>query len=312
MFKRLTKNRFKYQKKLIGNSKENGLLYNLFIYFLLIVIGFVFLYPIIYMLSTSLMSNLDLVNFKIKWFPSKIYFENYLIAYKALALPKSVFTTIFVSLVATITMIISSSLIGFGLGRFDFPGKKIVFILLIFSYIMPKTLFLIPTYQIYTKLKLRNSILGLIIPILLGQGIQGAFFIFIFYQFFKMIPKDLEEAAIIDGASSFKFFYKVAIKMAMPALVIAFVFSFSLYWNEINLYSIYMNGQYKTLPMLLGNLRDLYYSEATGNTQIDPNLRFSEAKAYAGTLISIVVPIIIFSIVQKWFVESIDKSGITG
>lgn len=302
----------KWKRKLLGNGSDSGLLHRLFVYFLLIVIGFVFVYPIIYMISTSLMSNLDLVNFQIKWFPSGFYWENYTIAYKALSLPKSLFTTMFVSLVATLTMTISSSLIGYGLARFDFPGKKILFGLLIFSYIMPKTLFLIPTYQIYTKLKLRSSILGLILPIFLGQGIQGAFFIFIFYQFFRMIPKQLEEAATIDGAGSFKFFYKIAIRMATPAIVIAFIFSFSLYWNEIGLYTIYLDGQYKTLPMLLGNLRDLYYIEAGGNTQTDPNLRFSEAKAYAGTLISIIAPIIMFTIVQRWFVESIDKSGITG
>ena len=301
-----------FKRLMLGNGVDSGWLHKAMIYFLLIVIGFVFVYPILYMLSTALMSNLDLANFRVKWIPSSLYTDNITIALRALALPKSLFTTIFIAGISTIFMVISSSLIGYGLARFEIPFKRVILVLLLLSYIMPKTLFLIPTYQIYTTLGLRNNIFGILLPIMLGQGIQGAFFILIFFQFFKMIPKALEEAATIDGANSFVFFYKIAIRMAAPAIIIASVFSFALYWNEIRLYTVYSNGQYQTIPMLLQNLRDLYYAEVPRDTAVDPNLRFSEAKAYAGTLISIIPPIIFFAIIQRWFVESIDKSGITG
>lgn len=307
------KNRFpKLRKKLLGNQLSDGLLYKLIMYFLLIVIGFVFIYPILYMLSISFMSNIDLVDYSVRWIPSNLYLDNFKMAYRALDLPKSLFVTAYVAGISTLVLALSSSLIGYGLARFEISGKKIIFVLLIFSYIMPKTLFFIPTYQIYTKLHIKGSILSILIPAFTGQGLQSAFFILIFYQFFKMIPKSLEEAAIIDGANAFTIFYKIALRMATPALIITFVYGFALYWNETFMYNAYLAGKFKTLPMLLSNLNELYKNQIVGDLHRDPNLKFTEAKAYAGTLITIIPLILLYAIVQRWFVESIDKSGITG
>jgi multiple sugar transport system permease protein len=303
-----------FKRRLLGQQLSDGLLYKIIMYFLLIVIGFVFVYPLLYMFSISMMSNIDLVDSSIKWIPSSFNLDNYRFTIKALRLPKSLFTTILIAGVSTTVMAFSSALIGYGLARFNFSGKKLVFILMIFAYIMPKTLFFIPTYQIYTTLKLKGTLLSILLPAFAGQGLQASFFILIFYQFFSMIPKSLEEAAIIDGAKPLKIFIKIALPMAGPAFIITFVYGFSLYWNETFLLSTYLNGKFETIPMLLGNLEQSY-NQMIG-TGGDPSrmadLNFTEAKAFAGTLMSITPLILLYGVVQRWFVESIDKSGITG
>uniref|UniRef100_UPI00272ADBBE ABC transporter permease subunit n=1 Tax=Vallitalea guaymasensis TaxID=1185412 RepID=UPI00272ADBBE len=156
----------------------------------------------------------------------------------------------------------------------------------------------------------------ILVPALTGQGEQAALFILIFYQFFKMIPKSLEEAAFIDGAGPFRTFIKIAVPMAGPALIIVCVYSFALYWNETFLTSFYLEGKIKTLPMLLGNLKDTFGQAVTqsggGDFSRNPNLNFTEAKVFAGTILSIIPLATLYLFIQRWFVESIDKTGITG
>jgi len=303
------------KKKLFGMHLLDGLVYKIIMYFLLTVLGFVFIYPIIYMFSTSLMSNIDLVDNTINWIPSKINLTNYKLTIRALNIPKSYLTSFFIVTVSTICVAFASALIGFGLARYHFKGKKLVFAIMIFSFIMPKTLFFIPTYQIYTFLRIKGTLAAILVPALTGQGLQGPFFILIFYQFFLMIPKPLIEAAIIDGAKPFTIFYKIAIPMAIPAFIITFVYGFALYWNETFLLGAYLDGKYKTVTMLLSNLQD-HYGSIIGDSGLDPsrssNLSFTEAKSFAGTLLAIVPLMIMYIFVQRWFVESIDKSGITG
>ncbi len=303
------------KKKLFGVNLSDGIVYQLVMYLLLIFLGFVFIYPILYMFSTSMMSNVDLVDNTINWIPSELDFTNYKLTIKALNIPKSYLTSFFLVTISTLCVALASAVIGFGLARYEFTGKKLVFAIMIFSFIMPKTLFFIPTYQIYTTLRIKGNILAILLPAMTGQGLQGPFFILIFYQFFKMIPKPLEEAAIIDGAKPFTIFYKIAIPMVLPAFIITFVYGFALYWNETFLIGAYLENKFKTVTMMLNNL-SAHYEDFISVPGMDkyknPNLWFTEAKSFAGTLLSIIPLVLMYVVVQRWFIESIDKSGITG
>lgn len=308
-------NKHKLKKQLLGTHVEKGLIQKAIIYFLLIVIGFVFIYPFLYMFSISMMSNIDLVDNTVSWIPTSFYLENYLLTARALKLPTAYLTSIYIAGSSTIAVAISSAFVGYGLARFQFKHKGIIFGIMIFIFIMPKALFFIPTYQIYTSLRIKGTIWAILAPALTGQGLQGPFFILIFYQFFKMIPKQLEEAAKIDGANAFQVFIRIAIPMAIPAFIITAVYGFSLYWSETFLLGSYLDGKYITVNMYLNNLQN-QYAEVINNTGLDssrnPLLNFSEAKLFAGTLLSIIPMIIFYLIMQKGFLASIDKSGIAG
>ncbi|WP_419871968.1 carbohydrate ABC transporter permease [Candidatus Pristimantibacillus sp. PTI5] len=299
-----------------GMQISDGLVYKATTYTILSVFGFVFLYPLLYMLSVSLMSNLDLVDNTIEWLPSSLYTFNYEMTWKALKLPNSFVTTALLAGTSTLSIIVSSALVGYGLARFDFRGKNIVFMLLLFTYIVPKTLFFIPRFEIFMALNLKGNIGALVVPALTGQGEQAALFILIFFQFFRMIPKALEEAAFLDGAGAIRTFWKIALPMVGPAFIIVGVYGFSIYWNETFLTSFYLEGKIQTVPMLLGDLQNTFgkvvNESGGGDFSKNPNLNFTEAKVFAGTLLSIIPLALMYLYVQRWFVESIDKSGITG
>jgi multiple sugar transport system permease protein len=230
-----------------------------------------------------------------------------------LILPKSYVDSLYVSGTITLITVISSALIGYGLARFEFRGKKLIMGMMILVYILPKTLLFIPRAQLYSDLGIKGTMFALWGPSFLGQGVQATFFILIFFQFFKMIPKQIEESAYLDGATSFNIFIKIAVPMAVPAFVIAATYGFAVNWNELFLTNIYLDGNIKTIPMLLQGLQASWGRVADYSTNSDlVNVDFTEAKSFAGTMLSIVPLVIMYGIVQRYFIESIDKSGITG
>ena len=185
--------------------------------------------------------------------------------------------------------------------------------MMLLIYILPKTLLFIPRSMLYTDLGIKGTMFALWVPALIGQGFQATFFILIFFQFFRMIPAQIEESAFLDGASSFQIFIKIAIPTALPAFIIAITYGFAVNWNELFLTNAFLGGNIKTIPMYLQGLQAQWgriadYSTGGSFVEID----FTEAKSFAGTILSIVPLVIMYGIVQRYFIESIDKSGIAG
>ena len=171
---------------------------------------------------------------------------------------------------------------------------------------------MIPTYILYTKLGILGSVFTFIIPATLGQGLKSSIFIFLFFQFFRMIPKDYDEAAEIDGASKFQILYKVIIPLTVPVFIVGFIFSFVWYWNETYLTNLYMDGV-KTLPLQLSRYEKTFLDMFTqGNNAESISNKLNEAIHTAGTLVSIVPLLVMYFVLQKWFVEGVDRSGLTG
>ena len=230
-----------------------------------------------------------------------------------LFLPKSLTDTLFVSGTTTFVTVVSSALIGYGLARFKFKLKGFLFVMLLLIYILPKTLLFIPRALMYNEIGIKGTMLALWVPAFFGSGLQATFFILIFYQFFTMMPGQIEESAYLDGASSLKIFIRIAIPMALPAFVIAFVYGFAVNWNETFLTSAYLNAQIDTIPMYLQSLQSTWNSVADFNTSgSNVNVDYTEAKSFAGTILSILPLAVMYGFIQRYFIESIDKSGIAG
>lgn len=228
-------------------------------------------------------------------------------------LPKSYVDSVYVAGSTTIVTVISSALVGYGLARFDFRGKGFVFAMMLLIYILPKTLLFIPRSILYGQLGIKGTMFALWLPSFFGQGFQATFFILIFFQFFRMIPKQIEESAYLDGASSFNIFIKIAMPMAVPAIVISMTYGFAVNWNELFLTNVYLGGNIKTIPMLLQGLQAAWGNVADYSAGADVvNIDFTEAKSFAGTILSIIPLVIMYGIIQRYFIESIDKSGIAG
>lgn len=300
-------------KKRFSKSKGTGMLKKVIMYALLICISFVFLYPFLYMFINSFMSPEDLMNPAISWIPSGIYFENYVKAFETLEFGKSFWNSIYISLIAALLQTAVAAITGYGLARFNVKLKGIIFILILATFVLPVETLLIPRYVMFNSYKLLDNPLPIWLSALTGQGLKSAVFILVFQQVFASYPISLDEAAELDGAGKYKVFYKIALPIAKPGIVLSMLFSFVWYWNETRQSGLYFGEVIKTLPMKLGSFAASYASlyESAG-AGADASMSINEAVTLAGTMLSCLPILIMFIILQKQFVESIEKSGITG
>lgn len=299
------------QAFLFGSRARYGVLLTTILYALLIAIGFVYLYPLLFMFVTSIKSPSDLLNPMVQWVPTEVYTGNYAKALLVLDYPTKLLASILVSVPPSLLQTFIASLIGYGLARYRFWGKSVIFALILVTFIIPPQNTFIPQLLAYKDLNLLGSPWAIILPALMGQGYKSAIFILIFYQTYISLPKVLEEAARLDGASDLRIFLSIAVPSALPAYIISFIFSTVWYWNETFLTVIFLEGGIQTLPMQLSRFVQAYenlYPPGTVNI-FD---RLNEAVKMSGTFLNILPLLIMYFILQKWFVESVERSGITG
>ena len=301
----------KWRSFFLGNRTHYGVLFNIVLYMLLIAIGFVYLYPLLFMFVTSLKSPSDLLNPMVQWVPTAFYTGNYEKAFRVLDYPNTLFSSIWLSLFPSLIQAGVASVVGYGLARYRFPGKNLIFFLILATFIIPAQNTVIPQMLTYREYGLLGSEWALILPALLGQGYKSAIFILIFYQTFLSLPKALEEAARLDGAADWKIFWQIALPTAVPAYIIAIIFSTVWYWNETYLTVIFLEGGVQTLPMQLAKFTQAYENlYPPGVVNIFD--RLNEAVKLSGTFLNILPLLLMYFVLQKWFVESIERTGITG
>lgn len=296
---------------LFGRNEQSGFLTRLLVYLLLIVLGFIFIYPILVMLSYSLKSLSDLLNSSVQWLPTSLYFGNFEKAYEVLDYISVLGQTLFVSAGPSIIQMIITSLVGYGIAIYPFRGRYLLLGVVLATFIIPPQVLVIPRYILFNQMNLVGSVLSYILPASLGQGINSAIFILIFYQTFRTIPRALIEAARLDGANEWTIFWRVSVPTGTSAYIITFLFSLVWYWNETYLASIYFGDKLTTLPLQLQKFVAAY-NKMFPASDGESVMKVNEGIELAATLLTIIPLLLIYFIAQKWFVESIDKSGITG
>ena len=164
-----------------------------------------------------------------------------------------------------------------------------------------------PTIEIHRSLHITGTVFAYVIPALLGQGFKSAVFILIFYQYFKAIPKTIIEAAEIDGAKTFTIFLKIGIPSALSAVLLTVLLSIVWYYNETVLTSVFFGSTISTLPLGIQSFEQSFtenYGTASGTSY--------EAVVMAGTILNMLPLVILYAFTQKFFVQGMDKAGITG
>lgn len=297
----------KIKRIFLGTHYSDGLIFKIVIYTLLAAIGFVYIYPMLYMLSNSFKSQSDIINPMVNWIPTQLFFGNYASAFKVLNYFPTLLKSLLITLLPAILQTIVTSFIGYGFAKFNFKFKKILLFIVLLTFIVPAQVYLIPRYVIFYKYDLLKNPLAVILPALFGQGVNSAIFILIFYQFFRMIPKALNEAAEIDGAGQYYIFFKIAVPLAMPAYITCLLFGFVWYWNETTISSLFVEG-YPNLQMRLANFKSEYLNLA-GSEQLQ---LIHEGVYLAATVLIILPMLIVYFTMQRWFVEGVEKTGITG
>ena len=221
-------------------------------------------------------------------------FGNFGTVWSQLSFPRLLFNTAAISVLSTIGAVLSSALVAYGFARFRFPGKNILFVILIATIILPFQVTLIPTYTVFTKLGWNGTWLPLIIP----HFFANAFNVFLLRQYFLSIPRDLDEAAMIDGASPFRIFRSVIVPLSIPALVAVSLFHFFFAWNDFFLPLLYLSGKpdLQTLPIAIQQYNALYYTQPT--------------LIQMASLMTMAIPVIVFFLAQRAFMRGVVVTGV--
>lgn len=262
---------------------------------ILLILGVIFVVtPFIWMVLTSLKTLGESTQIPPKILPSKLRWENYKEATRTLPYNKFYFNTIVYTLVTTLGQIVFCSMAGYAFARIDFPGRNIIFIIILSVLMVPGQIFLIPQFMIIKKLGLLNSIPALILP-----GLFSAFGTFLMRQFFMTLPKELEESAILDGCNQFQIFWKIMLPLVKPGLV-ALAISTCLYcWNSL-MWPLIVNTSVDKMTLSAG-LASLQGQHSTNYPVM-----------MAGTVLAIWPMILAFIIFQKQFIEGIASTGTKG
>lgn len=227
------------------------------IYVLLLILSTAYLMPFLRTLSTSLKKQQAVFSYPPQLIPEEFHFENYVKAmtmYPWLTFFKN---SVIITLMGIIGTLISSSLVAFGFARLRFPGRDVLFFVLLATMMVPYYTTLIPRYILFRKLGWVNTLLPLWVPNFFGSP----FFIFLLRQFFRGIPREIDEAARIDGCNTFQIFYKIYLPLAKPALITVAILQFNAAWGDFFGPLIYLQSQSKyTLTLGLNSFRGMCFT----------------------------------------------------
>lgn len=264
--------------------------------------GAVFMFPFFWTISSSLKQPSEIYMFPPAWLPRVPQWSNYPRVFEIAPFHLWLRNTLYVVTLSTLGVVISSSIVGYSFARFKYRGKDLLFLITLGTMMIPAQVTLIPQYVLFHKLRWVNSFRPLWVPSWFGGG---AFNIFLMRQFIMTLPREMDEAALIDGANPFRIFMNVIVPLSKPVLATAAVISFIANWNAFIGPLIYLNQREKfTLALGLDALK----TTETGDSSGEPTFHF----VMAGCVMAIIPPVLLFFVAQRYFVRGIVMSGIKG
>lgn len=311
---RLTREEIGY----IRRKKAAQTIYSIFRFIILFGLGFVIMYPLIYMVSCAFRESGDMSDPTVMWIPRRFTFDVMRETLSAMGFPQTLITTLFLNVGCALVQVASCAVTGYGFARFKFKGQKLLFAVVIMMILVPPQVIALPLYSQFRyfgigefTVNLIDTPLTMYLPALTANGIRAGLMVLIFRQFFKGLPKELEDAAYIDGCGPFRTFVQVMVPNASAAFLTVFLFSVVWYWNDYYVSASFFTDT-RTISLMLRNLdtelkRRLF---DTMSAEISPREQIVWKEA--GCLISITPLLIVYVFLQKHFIEGIERSGIVG
>lgn len=294
---------------------------------MLIGICYVIILPLIHRLSTALMPIEDLYDQSVRWIPRSPTLENFRLVWEHMGYVDAFGNSFKLATISSVLQVGACTMVGYGLARFKFPGSKIIFAMAILTLMVPPQLIMVPMYLNFRFFDvfglLGDKALNLIgtywpfaLMSLTGTGFRNGLYIFIMRQFFRGLPRELEEAAYIDGAGLLTTFFGVMLPGSIPGLVVTFLFSFVWQWNDYLYVTNFMAGK-NFLPQALEGAAtkvQLAIDEASALASTSGFLddHFYSLINNAGMILVILPLLLLYVFLQRYFVESIERTGIIG
>jgi multiple sugar transport system permease protein len=265
-------------------------------YALLVAGALVLGVPFLWCLSTALKSGSEVFSYPPKLIPHPPHWDNFAKAWSALPFATFVGNTALIAISCTIGEVVTGSLVAYGFARFNFRGSKVLFYLVLSTMMLPSQVTMIPVFLLWRDLRAIDTFYPLVVPSFFGGG---AFNIFLLRQFFLGIPKELDEAAMIDGAGYIRIWWQVLMPLCGPALATVAIFSFLGRWDDFMGPLIYLNSPEK-------------YTVSIGLKMFQDSYSTNMEQLMAASLIHIAPVVVLFFVGQRYFLRGISMSGLGG
>ncbi|TCN21455.1 carbohydrate ABC transporter permease [Mesobacillus foraminis] len=275
-----------------SSIKRGKILERLLVYGLLIGLSIVFIFPFLWLIGTSLKPENEALTFPPTLIPNVWDFANYKDVFTIVNFGQYYMNSIIVTVGTVLGTVLSSTLVAYGFARIKGKGRDAWFVLLLATMMLPPQVTMIPVYMIFAKLGWTNTFLPLVVPAFFGN----AYFIFLLRQFFRTIPKELEESAYLDGCSTLGIFWRIVLPLSAPAIITVALLSFMWTWNDFLGPLIYLND-------------DAKYTLALGILQFKGALLIEWGPMMAASVLIILPLIIMFFVGQRYFIEGIATTG---
>lgn len=301
---------------------------SIFRYVFFLSLSYVLLYPFLYIIVNSIKSYSDAYDATVTWVPKSVYFGNIVSSLKVFDVKNTLPRTLIYEIVASLIQFCSCAVAAYGLARFKLKFKGLMIGLMILNILVPHMMTIIPSYVNYSYLdffgilKLISNIIGkdirpnvigtpwvFYLPSMFGVGLKGGLFVYIYMQFFKGLPKELEEAAWIDGAGAWKTFLRIVIPSSGSAMITVLLFSVIWHWNDLYLAQMLLNEN--TFAVAINSFGAQTIAAMLGvDTQVSNMLQVPIL--LSGCLVFMIPLIVFYILIQRKFMASIATSGIVG
>ena len=268
----------------------------LLLYMGLVLFTIPVIFPIYWMVVSSIKTPEELFTIPPKLFPTGVTFQSYVQVILSSDIPRYLLNSFIIAVLTTLISLCICVLAAYSFARFEYPGKRIVLISMLFSYIIPPVLLFLPFYMILSKIGMINTYAGIIAAHL---TLVTPFLLWMLMPFFKSIPKSLEEAAMVDGASITQVFTKIVLPLAVPGIFSSGIFAFTFSWNEF-LYAsvILMDEKFRTLPVGISGFVSSY------------DIRWGAIMA--SSVLAAIPVVLIFRLIQNYFIEGLTAGAVKG
>lgn len=286
---------------------------------LLVGICFIILYPLLRQFSAAVMHPDDMYDLTVNWIPRQLTKLNFEVAWNMLDYPRSLLNTLGVTALLSALELAATMIIGYGFARWRYPGSNLVFALVVLSIVIPPQMVMIPLFLNFRYfdllglipepgINLIGSFWPLVLMALTGTAKRSGLFIFITRNFFRGMSTSLEEAAYVDGAGHLKTFFRIMLPNAKPIAMIVFLFSFVWNWNDLFYTNLFLPGA-KLLQLGLATINS-QYNLPWANKAVEGT--YIQLVNNAGMLLYVLPVLILYAFLQRYFVESIEKTGLVG
>ncbi|ALS23379.1 carbohydrate ABC transporter permease [Paenibacillus sp. YK5] len=291
----------------LGTEIDKGLLFKATVYIILINVAFIYIKPILYMMTTMVKDAKNILDPSVIWVPRSIFLGHLKEASEMLSYGSSFLISLSLASSVAVLQVFSCAVAGYAFARLDFPLKKLWEALLLFTFIMPPQVTILPSIMLFKEFGWLNTFLPMVVPALFGHGLKGAMFVIIYRAFYSTLPKELDEAARIDGAGPFRMFFRVMFPISRSATVVVMLFSFVWNWNDFYFPSLFMfTAENVPLSITLARMAgEMAVAEGAGEITV-----YAEAIKMAASFLIIMPLLVVYLFAQRWFIEGVERTGL--